>query len=654
MPSRLPRFSLVTAALLLSLFSPLYPTPHLLLPAAAQTTQDRKSEVDRLELLGIQQYQKGQLRESLATFQQVLGIRREIKDRAVEGTTLSNIGLVYDSLGQYPKALEFFQQALAIIKQVGDLAGEGRTLNNIGYLLDVQKQPGLAIIFFKQSVNVREAIRQDLRKLSLEEQKSYTETVASTYRRLADLLLQQDRILEAQQVLDLLKVQELQDYLRNIRGNDRTAQGTDYQRPEQDFIKLGKELADLQQRDAAGKLDTQQQQRLAQLVQNEKDANKQFNAFIESPEVQKLVRALTYETRQQNINLEDLNRLRDTLKQLDNAVLFYPLILEDRLELILTTPYAPPIRRTVKVKREELNEAIFAFRSDLNDPGSNDVHKSSQKLYEWLIKPFEAELQQANAKAIIYAPDATLRYIPLAALYDGKQWLVEKYRINNITARSLTDFNTKSQAQTRVLAGAFGGTSSEKRFGFSGLPATVAEVETIATAMPNTLKLISNNFTLAATEAKMGSHSIVHLATHAQFVSGSADDSFILFGNGDKASLPAIKDWSLNNVDLVILSACQTGVGDKLGNGAEILGLGYQFQRAGARATIATLWKVSDGGTQVLMDAFYAKLKQGKISKAETLRQAQIALIQSQATIDNNKISHPYYWSAFILIGNGL
>lgn len=125
--------------------------------------------------------------------------------------------------------------------------------------------------------------------------------------------------------------------------------------------------------------------------------------------------------------------------------------------------------------------------------------------------------------------------------------------------------------------------------------------------MPNTLKLVGNDFNLAITEARMGSHSIVHLATHAQFVSGSADDSFILFGNGDKASLPAIKDWSLHNVDLVILSACQTGVGDKLGNGEEILGLGYQFQREGARATVATLWKVSDGGTKELMDAFYVR-----------------------------------------------
>jgi CHAT domain-containing protein len=130
-------------------------------------------------------------------------------------------------------------------------------------------------------------------------------------------------------------------------------------------------------------------------------------------------------------------------------------------------------------------------------------------------------------------------------------------------------------------------------------------------------------------------------------------------------------------VDLVVLSACETGLGGKLGNGEEILGLGYQMQRAGARAAIASLWSVNDGGTQALMNAFYAILKKGNITKAEALRQAQIALITKdlsavgvprgqEAWIEvvstrtglppqvSNNLNHPYYWAPFILIGNGL
>jgi tetratricopeptide (TPR) repeat protein len=161
----------------------------------------------------VQQYETSQFCAALDTLQRALVIQREIGDRVGESTTLNNIGVVYNSLGQYPQALGFYQRALVIRRQVGDRAGEGITLNNIGYLLNLQKQPDLAIVFYKQSVSVTESIRQELRSLPRQQQESYTQTVASTYRDLADLLLQQDRILEAQQVLDLLKVQELQDYL---------------------------------------------------------------------------------------------------------------------------------------------------------------------------------------------------------------------------------------------------------------------------------------------------------------------------------------------------------------------------------------------------------------------------------------------------------
>ena len=132
----------------------------------------------------------------------------------------------------------------------------------------------------------------------------------------------------------------------------------------------------------------------------------------------------------------------------------------------------------------------------------------------------------------------------------------------------------------------------------------------------------------------------------------------------------------MKNVDLVVLSACETGLGGKLGNGEEILGLGYQIQRAGARATIASLWTVNDSTTQLLMNGFYTALQSGKITKAEALRQAQIALItrddsalgaQRGAMVSlrrqlreglqpdvANHLNHPYYWAPFILIGNGL
>ncbi|MEB3336598.1 MAG: CHAT domain-containing protein, partial [Leptolyngbyaceae bacterium] len=168
-----------------------------------------------------------------------------------------------------------------------------------------------------------------------------------------------------------------------------------------------------------------------------------------------------------------------------------------------------------------------------------------------------------------------------------------------------------------------------------------------------TTVLIDQKFTKPETLPKMQSHNVVHLATHGHFAVGNPEDSFIIFGDGDKATLRDMENWTLTNVDLVVLSACETAISGKVGNGIEILGLGYQIQNAGARAAIASLWKVSDDGTQTLMQAFYQELSQGNVSSAEALRRAQIALIRGNQP-GGSEFSHPYYWSAFILIGNGL
>ena len=171
----------------------------------------------------------------------------------------------------------------------------------------------------------------------------------------------------------------------------------------------------------------------------------------------------------------------------------------------------------------------------------------AQKFYTWLIKPFESELEQLKVDTIIYAPDSKLRYIPLSALYDGKKWLAEKYRTNSITAQSLTKFNPKPIAKPRILAGAFGGKVDVQRSGFNGLPATLIEVQKITDRFADTTTLIESAFTKSITESKANSYTIVHLATHGHLSVGKPEESFILFGNRDKATISDIRNWTLNN-----------------------------------------------------------------------------------------------------------
>jgi CHAT domain-containing protein/Tfp pilus assembly protein PilF len=651
--------------------------------ATIKEVGDRTGEGGTLNNIGLVYDHLGQYPKALEYYQQALAIRKEVGDRSGEGTTLNNIGEVYRSLGQYPKALEYYQQALAISKEVGDRAGEGATLNNIGYLLQAQKQPQLAIVFFKQSVSTYEEIRLQLRVLPKEQQQSYTKTVESTYRRLASLLLKQDRVIEAQQVLDLLKLQELENYLRNVRGSDKPLIILHpeeeilqkYNEIQKTAISLGIELSELRKIPESSRT-PQQQERIAKLVKLQAELNQQFNQFSDRPDVVALLKQLSPNTLKQTVDLADLDKLRGDLKKVQ-AVMLYPLVLDDRLELVITTPDSPPLRRVVNVKREDLNRVITEFRQALQNP-TRDAKTPGKQLYDWLIKPIEADLKQAKAKTIIYAPDSQLRYIPLSALYDGNQWLVQRYGVNNITAKSLTDFTHKPQPELRVLAAAFASGNytvniDNNSYTFKGLKFAGREVENLEKLISNTKKLIDTAFTLDATTTKMNEYTIVHLATHATFVPGDATQSFIVFGNGDTANLKDIGSWTLNNVDLVVLSACETGIGGKLGNGEEILGLGYQFQNRGAKATIASLWSVDDGGTQALMDAFYAGLKKGDFSKTEALRQAQMALITNNYSAVGGKrgaiavtgnstspkqvpsnLEHPYYWAPFILIGNGL
>ncbi len=602
-----------------------------------------------------------QSEKALENFQKALAIATEYADPRRQGQALEHIGLTYHKRQDYNQAIAFYSKSLARRRSIGDREGEASVLNHMGDSLRENNDLDLAILFYKESVSRYETIRADLRQLPREQQSSYLKTVERTYRNLADLLLKRDRVLEAQQVLDLLKFQELEQYLNTVRGTRRT---TDNLLPEIEIlrkydviqksaIEFGKELSTLRQIPESSRT-AQQQQRIAKLIQLEEDLSQQFNQFRDRPDIQDLLNALSPKVRKQTIDTADLEALRSDLKKLD-AVLIYPLVLDDRLEIIITTPDAPPLRRTVNVKREDLNRTIRDFRSALNNP-AEDVTAPAQQLYDWLIKPLEDDLKASQPKTLIYAPDAQLRYIPLAALKDGDHWLIDRYAINYITAKSLLKFTQAPPQKLKILAGAIGTQASQVEIGnlsfdFKGLPFTTAEVQSIQDLQPTTQSLLESNFTLPNLKSKLGDYNILHLATHAALVPGNPEKSFILFNGKTIATLKDIENWTLNNFDLVVLSACETGLGGNFGsNGEEILGLGYQFQNRGAKATIASLWQVDDGGTQALMLAFYTALQQGQ-SKNQSLQAAQRTLLNNPKL---RQFSHPYYWAPFILIGNGL
>ncbi|MCG8364547.1 MAG: tetratricopeptide repeat protein [Pseudanabaenales cyanobacterium] len=643
---------------------------------------DRFAEAKTLFNLGSVSVSLNQDEQALAYYQQSLSIHQEIGDYAGQAFALWGIAQIDERSGDYSSALTTYQQGLAISREVGRQAEEAAILNRLGAVFEAQGQPELAIVFYKEAINTYELIRERNQALEQSLQTSYTETIEDIYRHLAQLLLQHDRILEAQRVLDLLKVQELDHYLRGVRTNTNTQAGAELAPPETVIasahsdlidraIQNGKRLAELE--DPSVTLTEADLDELGALQAEQRRILQAFNRFKDSELVQTQIALLSPEERSRHVQLGQLAALQDNLGQIpQGAVLLYPLILNDTLELVVTSPYAPPIHRTVHVSRPELNQAVHAFRYALEEP-TRDAIAPAQKLYSWLIEPIAADLEAAGVNTVIYAPDRSLRYIPLAALHDGDRWLAERFRINHITAASLTDLNTRPNPQTSILAGALTEgpvtvTMGEDAFRFNLLEYADDEVEEIAALSPDATPLLDTDFNRDRIERDANRYTILHLATHAKFLVGSPEDSFILFSNRELWTLEDFKQglFTLTRVDLVVLSACETGVDNTFGNGEEILGFGYLMQQAGARAAMASLWAVDDGGTQLLMTEFYDGLVRGDLSKVEALRQAQIALIRAgeagdrggfelaNSEIAADTLSHPYYWAPFILIGNGL
>jgi len=625
---------------------------------------------------------EGNAEKALELLHQALSLSREHNERAIEGRILDSLGDAFLRAKRYRESLDAYNEALVIRRQLGDRRGERITLANIGRLLQEQGRDFLAISFYKQAVNVSESIRGEMGGLSSEIRASYATKVSELYRRLADLLLKSDLVFEAQQVMDLLKVQELENYLHGVHGNERTSQGivrlpgekqlTDtYDEMVNRLPALDEELRELQSR---RNLTPAQQERRSALLNQRKQLASEFDRLLKSDKVREWEESMAATERNRTLGLDKLLQLQDNLKKLNKAILLYPLVLEDRLELVLVTPHGPPVHRKVSKTRTELDDLISKFRTVLKDIHA-DARPLARNLYDILIKPIEPAL--GDAETILYAPDRSLRYIPLSALYDGKQWMVERFAIHRITAYSLSDLNAQPSGEIRVLAGAFSAGTldfslGEEKFHFSGLPFARTEVENLAKTISNTKTMFDRDFTPKKTEEEAGGHTVIHLATHATFLPGQPDESFILFGNGDRLTLKDVeRDWPgvLGDVELVVLSACETGIGGRPGTGVEILGFGYLMERAGAEGTIATLWSVDDGGTQVLMNALYENLRKKGVTKAQALRRAQLTLINShEGTGVYNRgvipadgaptlkgiLSHPYYWAPFMLIGNGL
>ncbi|MDZ8091011.1 MAG: CHAT domain-containing protein [Nostoc sp. DedQUE05] len=328
------------------------------------------------------------------------------------------------------------------------------------------------------------------------------------------------------------------------------------------------------------------------------------------------------------------------------AAIIYPFILPDRLEIIIELPQQRWLHYTTPVVKKEVETTLAQLQENLPKPHTlRQVQSLSQKVYKWIVQPAEAALAESNTPTLVFVLDGWLRNIPMAALYDGKQYLVEKYNIALTPSLQLIELKPMEKELKAIAAGL-----SEASSGFSALPNVKLELEEIRSQVPSTI-LLNQEFTSKTLQNRINSLSfpIVHLATHGQF-SSKAEETFIVAWNERiyvKKLNELVRTIEQNRpeaIELLILSACQTAAGDE----QAALGIaGVAFQ-AGARSTIASLWNLDDESTAVLMNQFYQELANKNLTKAEVLRRAQLALLQ------NPKYKRPRFWAPYVLLGNWL
>ena len=643
---------------------------------------------------------------ALGYLNEALRLNRELRDREGEARTLSLVGRVYDELGASPeekrRAVECYGQALVIHRENKDRYSEGDALGGLMSAWKTQRKPGVSIFYGKQAVNTFQSLRATLKDLEKDTQKTFLKSKEDVYRTLADLLISEGRLPEAQQVLGMLKEEEYFDFVRRD-GNEAGALAStagltpeeakwenDYKKIADDLTVRGRERGELLQKASRT---PEEEKRLTQLERDLSFASQAFEKFLTrlSAELGDTKQAAKVD------QFREAQGMMGDLREMGSgAVALYTLVGEDKYRVILVTP---DIQKAYEypVKGADLARKVAAFREVLQNPRLDPL-PLAQELYRILIGSLGKDLRDARAETLMWSLDGVLRYVPMAALHDGEQYLVERYRNEVFTLASQTRLKDQPSPKWKAL----GMGVSKAQPGFQALPAVPDELrgiirdESAATAaqgagetqgaLPGKV-LLDETFTDESMRTSLRQkYSVVHIASHFAFNPGNETNSFLLLGNGQHLSLAEIKTSSMrfDGVELLSLSACNTATGGAGANGNEVEGFAVTAQRLGAKAVVATLWPVADVSTQLVMQRFYRlRDTQEGMLKAEALRQAQVSLLRGEAVdvrgglqrrglldaapqrgIDGGgaaaaaaaggktSFAHPFFWAPFILIGN--
>jgi len=646
---------------------------------------------------------------ALSIDSQALAIWKEVKDTRGEALALSSIGWAAAALRDPDHALAMRLAALALAKHAGDPELEGGIESSLMQGFRSQNQPREAILFGTDAVNSYQQIRRNISGLDKDLQTGFVQSKSSTYRVLAELLVQADRLAEAEQVLDLLKEEELNEVVRGA-AEDSAAETAPMK------LTAAQEKAEgdieAQEKSAASLMDLTAEYAALQArttrTPEEAARMKDLEGKIEAgnAEVTDFFRKTLYPELAQRTSVQDANailsqeksevsKLQNTLADLGPKALGIRILMGDEHVYVLVV--TAQARRKVELPAgpAEIRSKVLQVREDLRHPDS-DAKQHLAELYAMIVAPLGSELDAFAKSAgtgttptVLWSLDGVLRYVPMAALYDGHRYLVERFNNVLFTPESYGHMGAAAdKSAPHVLALGL----SKSYGGLPALPGVLPELDAVAhdPAVPdshgpmNGHLLPNDQFTYAALKTELTNatgYSVIHIASHFVLETGEGREPYLMLGgdatgspDGFPLTLSRLEDStiSFHGTHLLTLSACSTAKGDVANDGLEIDSLGMVAQRKDAEAVLATLWDVNDASTSRLMSDFYTRwVKDPEQGKAEALREAQLVFLHgstatpstiahrgiqaegNQAAADSaTTYAHPFYWAPFVLTGN--
>ncbi|WP_196523662.1 CHAT domain-containing protein [Nostoc commune] len=527
---------------------------------------------------------------------------QSLQDRRAESYAMGSLGELYEKTRQFSDAQELTEKALFIAQSINasDIAYQWQW--QLGRILKKKGDIKSAIASYNVAYKTLQSLRGDLVAINPDVQFSFRENIEPVYRELVELLLRSPQGNSASVPFEKLDQQDASLLKANTPRSPE--EGIN-----QDNLKLARDVIESLQ--------------LAEL-------DNFFRSACLNP-------------------TQELDPVVDKKDQ--RAAVIYPIILPDRLDVILKLPNQELRHYKTAIAQNDVENLIAQLRKNLlNVTATGRVQQQSQQIYDWLIRPAQTELVNSGIKTLVFVLDGELRNIPMAVLYDKQQekYLIEKYAIALTPGLQLLDPKPLRQVQLNALTAGV----SEKRpvegKEFPQLENVPRELKEIKSEVSKSEELLNQQFTETNLQNKLQTvpFSVVHLATHGEF-SSDAEKTFIL--TWDK--LVKVKEFDnllrvsdkdrFSGIELLVLSACQTAEGDK----RAALGLAGIAMRAGVRSTLATLWSIDDRSTADVMSEFYRHLK-ARMNKAEALQRAQLGVFAKEKA--------PYFWAPYVLVGNWL